>query len=161
MLFRSGLPAGDPVTDSFRDLEEETIEDRADEPASPIDRATLAAEIALVEEFVRRAQCLPNDAKARSFQDAIRVVLDLGRDGLGSGKAVVFTESITTQEYLRTLLLEIGLGDDEITLFRGVNDHARAQEAYARWQEEEGRRFRVGLRPSREVAVRLDRKSVV
>ena len=146
------------VADELSDLEEEPVEEQGeqnDEPASPIDQPTLAAEIALVEEFVRRAQCLPNDAKARSFQDAIRVVLELGRDGLGSGKAVVFTESITTQEYLRTLLLESGLDDNDVTLFRGVNDHARAQEAYVHWQEEEGTHYKPGVRPSREVAIRL------
>src|SRR5439155_4619397 len=98
---------------------------------------------------------LPNDAKARSFQEAIRVVLELGRDGRGSGKAVVFTESITTQEYLRTLLLEIGMKDDDVTLFRGVNDHDRAYQAYSRWQKEEGARLAAGSKPSREVAVRL------
>jgi len=108
-----------------------------------------------IEGFVARAQSLPNDAKARSFQEAIKVILDLGRDGRGSGKAVVFTESITTQEYLRGLLLAIGLGDEEITLFRGVNDHARAQQALARWQQEEGSRFPPGARPSREVGMRL------
>src|SRR6185295_1373450 len=98
---------------------------------------------------------LPHDAKARSFQDAIRIILDLGRDGRSSGKAVVFTESITTQEYLRKLLLDIGLHDDDITLFRGVNDHERAKQALARWQNEEGVRFPAGAKPSREVAVRL------
>ena len=61
-----------------------------------------ANELARVEGFVARARSLPNDAKARSFQEAIRVVLDLGRNGRGSGKAVVFTESITTQEYSAT-----------------------------------------------------------
>ena len=80
---------------------------------------------------------------------------DLGRDGRGSGKAVVFTESITTQDYLRRLLLDIGLQDDDITLFRGVNDHDRAKQAYTRWQKEESIRFPPGARPSREVAVRL------
>src|SRR6267143_2758335 len=82
-------------------------------------------------------------------------MLDLGRDGRGSGKAVVFTESITTQEYLRKLLLDIGLGDEEITLFRGANDHSRAQQAHARWLEEEGSKLSPGSRPTREVAVRL------
>ena len=46
-------------------------------------------------------------------------------------------------------------GDDDITLFRGVNDHERAQQALARWKQEEGARFPPGVRPSREVAVRL------
>jgi hypothetical protein len=40
------------------------------------------------------------------------------REGRGSGKAAVFTESITTQEYLRRLLLDIGLSDEDVTLFR-------------------------------------------
>ena len=40
-------------------------------------------------------------------------------------------------------------------MFRGVNDHERAQQALARWQQEEGARFPPGARPSREVAVRL------
>ena len=115
----------------------------------------MVAELARVQDFIARARSLPHDAKARSFQEAIRVVLDLGGDGHGSGKAVVFTESITTQEYLRTLLLAIGLRDDDITLFRGANDHERAQQAYVRWQKEEGARFPPGSKPSREVAVRL------
>ena len=120
-----------------------------------VDRAAVANELARVEDFVARANSLPHDAKARSFQDAIRVVLDLGRDGRGSGKAVVFTESITTQEYLRRLLLDIGLQDDDITLFRGANDHDRAKQAHARWQRRRRYHFPPGARPSREVAVRL------
>jgi hypothetical protein len=153
---QAGLPFDDTVINALLDLEDEgEIGESREEPDSPIDRATLAAELVRVEGFVARARSLPDDAKARSFQEAIKVILDLGRDGRGSGKAVVFTESITTQEYLRTLLLAIGLGDEDITLFRGVNDHARAQQALARWQQEEGSRFPPGARPSREVAVRL------
>ena len=151
-----GLHSDETAMDIFRDLEDE---DEVDEPSEevppPVDRKAFANELARVEGFVARACSLPNDAKARSFQEAIRVVLDLGRNGRGSGKAVVFTESITTQEYLRSLLLDIGLQDDDITLFRGVNDHERAKKAHARWQQEEGVRFPPGAKPSREVAVRL------
>jgi hypothetical protein len=140
----------------YRDLEDEDeIDEAPDEPAFKPDDSALADELERVESFIVRAKSLPHDAKARAFQDAIRVVLNLGGDGRGSGKAVVFTESITTQEYLRTLLLASGLSDDEVTLFRGVNDHERAQQAYARWQKEEGSRFPRGSKPSREVAVRL------
>ena len=156
LRLQAGLGSDDTVINELRDLEDEDeIEESSEEPAPPIDRAALAAELVRVEDFVARARSLPNDAKARSFQEAIKVVLDRGRDGRGSGKAVVFTESITTQEYLRHLLLAIGLGEDDITLFRGVNDHERAQQALARWREEEGARFPSGVRPSREVAMRL------
>jgi Helicase conserved C-terminal domain/SNF2-related domain len=153
---QAGLGSDDTAVDMLRDLEDE---EEADEPAEgalpPINRASLAAELIRVEGFVSRARSLPNDAKARSFQEAIKVILDLGRDKRGSGKAVVFTESITTQEYLRELLLAIGLGEDDITLFRGVNDSERARQAHTRWQQEEGARLPSGVRPSREVAVRL------
>jgi hypothetical protein len=143
-------------TDDLRDLEdEEDVEGESEEQAPPSDVGAVAKELSLVEDFVARARTLPHDAKARSFQDAIRVVLERGRDGRGSGKAVVFTESITTQEYLRRLLLDIGLSDEDVTLFRGTNDHDRAKQAHARWVQEEGRNLPPGTRPTREVAVRL------
>lgn len=148
--------ADDTARDIYRDLEDEDeIVEAAEEGAPTADDSMLVAELTRVEGFIARAQSLPLDAKARSFQDAIRVVLNVGEGGSGSGKAVVFTESITTQEYLRTLLLAMGLGDEEVTLFRGVNDHDRAQQAYARWQQEEASRFPRGAKPSREVAIRL------
>src|SRR4051812_5954658 len=153
---RGALSPGETAVDMYRDLEDEDeIEEISDEPASIVDESVFAAELARVEGFIVRARSVPDDAKARSFQEAIRVVLDLGRRGHGSGKAVVFTESITTQEYLRTLLLAMGLQDEDITLFRGVNDGERAHQAHARWQKEEGSRFPPGSRPSREVAIRL------
>src|ERR1017187_7728862 len=153
---QAGLYSGDPAIEVLQDLEDDDdIDEASAEPALPIDRGALAGELARVEDFVTRARSLPHDAKARSFQEAIRVILDLRRDGSGSGKAVVFTESITTQEYLRRLLLAIGVGEEDITLFRGVNDHERAQQAHTRWRQEEGDRFAPGARPSREVAVRL------
>ena len=152
-----GKPGHDDAAEvMYRDLEDDDeIVETAEEQASATDESAVLAELARVEGFIARAKSLPDDAKARSFQDAIRVVLNLEPNGGGSGKAVVFTESITTQEYLRTLLLAMGLRDEEVTLFRGVNDHDRAQQAYARWQQEEGSRFPRGMKPSREVAIRL------
>ena len=153
----AGQSADEAAAALLRDLEidEEVEEELGEEESIPKERGSVTAELARVEALLTRARALPSDAKARSFQEAIRVILDRGRDGSGSGKAVVFTESITTQEYLRTLLLNLGLEDEEITLFRGVNDHARARQAHARWLEEEGARLAPGSRPSRDVAVRL------
>jgi adenine-specific DNA-methyltransferase len=153
---QQGVGSDDTLAAAFRDLEdEEEIEEPSEESDGLIDRAALGAELARVESFISRALSLPHDAKARSFQEAIKVIFDLARNGRGSGKAVVFTESITTQEYLLKLLRNMGLEDEEITLFRGVNDHERAQQALARWIDEEGARFPPGTKPSREVALRL------
>ncbi len=154
---QQGLGTDDTVASVVRDLEDDEveIEEPSEESNPTIDRAALSAELARVESFIARARSLPHDAKARSFQEAIKVIFDLARSGHGSGKAVVFTESITTQEYLLKLLRNIGLDDEEITLFRGDNDHERAQQALGRWKEEEGGRFPPGSKPSREVALRL------
>ena len=140
----------------YRDLEDEDeIEEISDEPASIVDESVFAAELARVEGFVVRARSLPNDAKARSFQEAIRVILDLGKRGRGSGKAVVFTESITTQEYLRTLAPGYRPRRRRHH-FVSRRQRSRTCAASARPLARGGRRpFSPGARPSREVAIRL------
>ena len=139
----------------WTDLEDEEELSEAPEESPQAGGAGVAAELARVESFIARARALPSDAKARTFLEALRVVHSLGAEGRSSGKAVVFTESITTQEYLRQLLIDEGLNDQEITLFRGQNDHPRAREALQRWQAEEAGRLPANARPSLEVAVRL------
>ena len=51
------------------------------------------------------ARALREDSKARALVRAVRWLREraAGREGGGSGKVVVFTESLTTQEYLRAL----------------------------------------------------------
>ncbi|MBI2206572.1 MAG: hypothetical protein HYU41_22285 [Candidatus Rokubacteria bacterium] len=142
-----------------RDLEEELPEPTgtASAPSAPptsVER--VRAELARVEGFAQRAASLPKiDGKARCLLDALRIVRDRGARGDGTGRAVIFTESLTTQDYLRDLLVEDGFDDDEITLFRGQNDSSRARAALERWQDEVGRAIPPGNQPSRDVALRL------
>lgn len=148
--------AGDDA--DLRDLEEDDAfpDDLEVESAQvSASRAGVAEELARVESFIARAKALPSDAKARTFLEAISVVQHQGAEGRSSGKAVVFTESITTQEYLRNLLLEEGWDDEDITLFRGQNDHPRARQALTKWQLEGCGQLPANSRPSLEVAIRL------
>src|SRR5690606_12119593 len=116
----------------------------------------IEAELLRVRGFVARARSMKGDSKAQALIKAVRLVLERGESGEGSGKVIVFTESLTTQEYLRRTLLEHGLvTDEEITLFRGQNDDARARAALARWREEVEPHLPEGSRPSKEIAVRL------
>src|SRR5208282_5378221 len=76
---QAGSRPDDTVVELLEDLEdEEEVGELSEESAPRIDRATLAAELSRVEGFAARARSLPKDAKARSFQDAIKVILDLG-----------------------------------------------------------------------------------
>jgi helicase-like protein/SNF2 domain-containing protein len=146
----------DPASEFAADLEE--LDELSDAvPADPdLDAPLVLAELALVESFVDRLNALVTDGKALALLDAVRVLGEDAARGKGAGKLVIFTESLATQEYLRELLLQSSLLDDqEITLFRGQNDSARAAQALTRWQAEVGRALGPSAQPSREVAVRL------
>ena len=171
-LANRGYTVSDDGTQLLRDfaddlegnLEPESKEDIGDkasvesvqdsEPASPMDEG-LRAELQVVEEFAARAAALSHDSKAQRLLDALRIIRERGDRGEGTGKAVIFTESLTTQNYLRRLLLEYGHDADDVTLFRGDNETPDAERALARWQDEVGRSIPAAHRPSREVAIRL------
>ena len=148
------------------DLEDEveqapTTVDDAPVPASPpgqsapprFDTAKIAEELARVEEFIHRAESLPEDSKAKSLLKVVRELLKRPPD---RRKVLIFTESLTTQRYLRDLLVrETPLGGHDITLFRGVNDSPRASQALAVWREEVDAETPRHLRASLAAAVRL------
>lgn len=149
---------GEPTADDLfaRDLEEEH---EPDTPADPPDAHddpdpdAVRDELDTVEDFIARAHALPHDSKAASLVKAVRLVLDRPPD---RRRMVIFTESLTTQDYLRRLLLDhTELRDEDITLFRGTNDSLRATEALARWREEVGATLPRNRRPSPSVAIRL------
>jgi Helicase conserved C-terminal domain/SNF2-related domain len=114
--------------------------------------AKVRRELARVQGFIVRARTCPTDAKLEQLVLALRMVLARPE---GSGKAVIFSESLSTQEYLRQRLIAAGVArDDEITRFRGNNVGPRAQEALDRWTAEVGV-VAGGPTPSRTVAMRL------
>ena len=86
----------DPVADRraaielARDLEEDPAdtdaEDAAPEQTTPPVVERMRAELARVERFVQRADALPADSKAARLLDAVRVAVDVGKHGDGSGK---------------------------------------------------------------------------
>ena len=141
---------GAVVEEEGEDEDEDQDDDENELTTNP---KALSEELARVDAFVRRAHVLPHDSKAQSLVKAVQTMAD--RRGANT-KLVVFTESLTTQEYLRKLLVErAGLENDEITLFRGTNDSPRAQAALGRWRDEVGENLPANSTPSPGVAVRL------
>jgi hypothetical protein len=145
---------GDGDRAALGDLEEETAPAASDSDEGPAPNPTLvAAELERVRGYAERARNLSVDGKAAALVSAVRMAMARETTGEGSGKLVVFTESLSTQAYLREVLLAEGFADEEITLFRGTNDSARAAAALATWQAE----VAPGLasQPSADIAVRL------
>lgn len=144
-----------------RDLDESIdVDSNEDEPdagpaAAPIDPVMLQAELDRVRSFAERAEGLPTDSKADALVRAVRLIRDRGTRGEGSGKVVIFSESIATQEYVRDLLIADGVADEAITLFRGSNNSPRVRQAVARWSEEVESQIPSYNRPSAAIATRL------
>jgi superfamily II DNA or RNA helicase len=169
-LARRGHVVSDDNTQFLRemaaDLEEDgdvaaaadggVSEARTDEapPITETDEA-IRAELEVVAGFAARARQLGHDSKARRLLEALRFVQDRGAQGLGSGKAVVFTESLTTQDYLRSLLVEHGYEPGDVTVFRGDNEGPDAERALEQWEADEGHAIAAPRRPSRDIAIRL------
>ena len=103
MLGEEGDAGQSAAADFTRDLEEEDdVGDggagttSAPLPPLPIEAEAIRAELARVEDFVGRARALPRDSKAASLVQAVRMVMDRPAD---RRKVVIFTESLTTQDY--------------------------------------------------------------
>lgn len=158
MLGGLGLEANEnDIAAFYEDLEDDDLEPLVDSgPTGALDPEALRNELAMVESFIARAHSLGADSKALALLSAVDFVLSRGRRQDGSGKLVIFTESLATQDYLRELLLESRLvHEEEVTLFRGRNDSPRARQALARWTEEVAARQEPQARPSPDIAVRL------
>jgi hypothetical protein len=112
-------------------------------------------ELNLVDSFIVRARELEYDTKADCLLTALSVIQARQKNGSGTGKVVIFTESIQTQEFLSRLLIDNGYSPKEITLFRGTNNQARAREALKVWQQEVASTLPASQLPTNSVAVRL------
>jgi ERCC4-related helicase len=100
--------------------------------ASRTERDAIAQEIEELRHFKMLATNIRDNAKGKALLTALdRAFAELERLGAAK-KAIIFTESRRTQEYLLTLLADTPYGDG-IVLFNGTNSDARAQATYKDW----------------------------
>jgi len=126
------------LEDDFETYEElaDELEINGEEPLEPLteeEREAIQEEINELRSFFELAMQISQNAKGESLLQALdigfRMTVDLG----GAEKAVIFTESRRTQNYLAKLLSENGYAD-EIVLFNGSNSDPAAREIYAEWK---------------------------
>ena len=113
---------------------EEWTEEDVLEPLTEADRTAIEAEIAELEDFARLATSIEHNAKGQALLKALHVAFAKA-DELGAAqKAIIFTESRRTQDYLLRVLADSPYADG-IVLFNGTNADPRSREIYARWME--------------------------
>lgn len=120
--------------EAFDETAEEWPEDEPKEPLSDEDRAAIEREIADLEQFRDLAVSIKHNAKGRALLKALEIAFHKA-DTLGAArKALIFTESRRTQEYLQRILSDSPWSEG-IVLFNGSNSDARSREIYNAWFE--------------------------
>lgn len=153
---RSGLPepeslveelvAGNELGDDFIDDEEETEE--TDDAAGlvaeqkTVDRQQLDAEIGEIGRYIQWAREIGVDTKTRTLCTS----LDIGfteMDKMGAPrKALIFTESRRTQDYLKTYLEANGYAG-RIVVFNGSNTDPESTVIFEQWMAANARTGRI------------------
>ncbi|MBK6939660.1 MAG: DEAD/DEAH box helicase [Planctomycetes bacterium] len=122
------------------ELADELEENRDSDPSSPTDstgtnteRGRIQAELSELREFARLARTIGVNAKGEALVPALNLALRRAEELGAARKAVVFTESRRTQEYLFELLNARGF-KDQVVLINGTNSDAKSREIYETWR---------------------------
>lgn len=130
----------DYLEDEASEAEEETetgtqtpAEDGQANPSAA--RAAISAEIEELTAFIDAAQALQTDTKAQALLKALTLGFGKMAELRAPRKAIIFTESKRTQEYLHRFLSANGHAG-KLVLFSGTNNHEDSTAIYQRWLEE-------------------------
>lgn len=124
------------------ELEDEYLEENNDEDflAEETERdisiterqKDLQEEIAEIESFILQAQSLTKDTKAEALITALGLGFEKMAEHNAPRKAIIFTESKRTQQFLADYLETHGY-KDKIVTFSGTNSGVQTNEIYQRW----------------------------
>lgn len=118
--------------DELADESEKELDGEEVVTLSAGERDAIAAEIAELQQFKNLATSIRENAKGKALLIAlVRAFAELERLD-AARKAIIFTESRRTQDYLLSLLADTPYGEG-IVLFNGTNTDATAQRIYKDW----------------------------
>jgi len=141
-------PAVSLVDELDQDYEalDETAEEWPDEqgvePLSDADRAAIEAEIADLDSFAALAVSIGYNAKGKALLKALAIAFAKATEIGAAEKAIIFTESRKTQDYLLRVLADSAYKDG-IVLFNGSNTDGRSKQIYAAWKDKHAGTDRV------------------
>lgn len=140
LLFTEELIENEEIEDELLDeiLNENGFGDDGD-PANVeeerIDPARLVDEIRTLRELAAWGRRIGIDTKTKTLLQALEIGFDSMQKNGAARKAVLFTESRRTQEYLKTFLEANGYAG-QVVLFNGSNSGPEATAIYEKWLDE-------------------------
>ncbi len=134
--FAERLIEAEEIEDDLLDeiLAEDEDADRSEAPPAAIDRQRLREEIDALQRLADWARRIRVDTKSQTLLKALEIGFDqMATTGAGR-KALIFTESRRTQDYLKAYLESNGY-QGKVVLFNGTNSGAEVTAIYERWAD--------------------------
>lgn len=129
------------------EAEPEKLPPPEDQAPSAIDLRKLDAEIEELNHYIRWARSIGIDTKTRALLTALEIGFEKMGEMGANQKAIIFTESRRTQQYLKDFLEANGYAGRAMT-FNGTNTEPESVRIYQRWVEANREAGRVtGSRP--------------
>lgn len=143
----SSIDLTEELDQDFESLDELADEIDADELDAENARTqaeinAIKAEIADLESFRNLAVSITENAKGTALLQALNVAFEKLQQLGAAQKAIIFTESRRTQEYLLNLLADTPYAHG-VVLFNGSNNDPRSKVIYAAWMEKHAGTDRV------------------
>jgi superfamily II DNA or RNA helicase/t-SNARE complex subunit (syntaxin) len=126
----------DELDEDFEALDEVAEEwpddDGITSPVAQETRRAIEKEIADLQEFAELARSITHNAKARSLLKALKVAFAKAKELGAAEKAIIFTESRRTQDYLLRVLADSEYAEG-VLLFNGSNTDDHSRRIYSAW----------------------------
>lgn len=151
--FTEGLIESEEIEDELLDeiLSDDKETEEHDVPLVAIDRQRLREEIDLLQRLATWARGIGVDTKTQTLLKALEIGFEQMATTGAARKALIFTESRRTQEYLKVFLESHGY-QGQVVVFNGTNSGPETTAIYERWVEKNREGGRAA--GSREVDVR-------
>lgn len=119
--------------DNLEELMEEWDDEEIEEYFTQVeDRDEIQKELERLQEYLELAQSIKINAKGQNLLQALEKAFDKAEEIGAKRKAVIFTESKRTQEYLFNLLTYNGY-ENKIVFLNGSNSDKGSKEIYNAW----------------------------
>lgn len=107
---------------------------------APDNQYQALSELSDLKRFITLASSVERDSKATKLVESLPRAFELAQEKGAARKAVIFTESCKTQQYLFRLLTEAGYAG-EIVLMNGSNTDETSKRTYAEWKKRNEHRW--------------------
>ena len=118
----------------YEDEFEEEVEEVVKKQYSSEDIRLMKEEVQALKEFHSLAYSIKKNSKGEVLRTALAKGFAETEEKGGKKKAIIFTESRRTQEYLREIL-ESDEYSGKVVLFNGTNTDPKSREIYKKWLE--------------------------